>query len=244
MQSLFFKSFNSNQNIELPTSLFTNLNFQKNNTKLQLLNDEIKKAAQQFDDININYTHNSNDLSFNSINPITLNNFNNIDYLIFLSYDKFNAINFYKNLELNFLVKNFNFNFFFSKIFNFNDISNQNSIKNIFFKQFYSNDLLKVKMLDSHKNKNTFFSNSNKFFLVYKYLIDSIDDTDSKVSDDNYFKFYDMLSSRLLIQNIVRRQYKSFNSHVDDYFDSDIFDESLDYTSFDFPSTLNVTINQ
>jgi hypothetical protein len=163
---------------------------------------------------------------------------------IFLSYDKFNAINFYKNLELNFLVKFFNFNFFFSKIFNFNDISNQHSIKNIFSKQFYSNDLLKVKMLDSHKNKNTFFSNSNKFFLVYKYLIDSIDDTGSKVSDDNYFKFYDMLSNRLLIQNIVRRQYKSFNSHVVDYFDSDIFDESLDYTSFDFPTTLNVIINQ
>ena len=244
MQSLFFKSFNSNQNIELPTSLFVNLNFQKNNTKLQLLNDEIKKAAQHFDDININYTHNNNDLSFNSINPITLNNLNNIDYLIFLSYDKFNAINFYKNLELNFLVKNFNFNFFFSKIFNFNDISNQHSIKNIFFKQFYSNDLLKVKTLDSHRNKNTFFSNSNKLFLVYKYLIDSIDDTDNKVSNDNYCKFYDMLSNRLLIQNIVRRQYKSFNSHVDDLFDSDIFNENLNYTNFEFPTTLNVTINQ
>jgi hypothetical protein len=236
MQSLFFKPYGYNQNLQLPSVLFSGLNSKKNNTKIQELNDDVKNYILQLDQASINYTYNSNDVLYlNFINTNTLNNLNFNFYNLNI-YNKFNILNFYKNLNYRFFLKNFELNFFFYKIINFNEILSQSLLLNGILNSNTSNSVLKYKLLDSHRNKNTFFLNSNKFFLVYKHFIDEFK---RPLSEAGKLKFLEELTYRQLEIETARRY---FNDNTLFYTNMSLDD--FNFSILDFMDIFCLSINQ
>ena len=236
MQSLFFKPYGYNQNLQLPAVLFNSLNSKKNNSKIQAVTDDVKNYISQLDQSLLNYTYNSNDVLFlNFINTNTLNNLNFNFYSLNL-YNRFNILNFYKNLNYNFFLKNIELNLFFYKIINFNEILNQSLSLNVNLNRNISNSVLKYKLIDSHRNKNTFFSNSNKVFLVYKHFIDEFK---RPLSETGKLKFLEELTYRQLEIEKVRRL---FNDNTLFYTNMSL--EDFNFSILDFMDIFCLSINQ
>lgn len=241
LQSLFFKPYGLNQNWELPTVLFINLNYNKNNYNLKSveLENTVKKYIQQVEDLSLNYTYNNNDVFFSNLFNINNLNNNNFNYFFYLLNNNLNILNFYKNLKYKFFIKNFEFNTSYYKIINFNEILNQSFLTTNNLKKNNNNSFLKIKSLDSHRNKNTFYSSSNKLFLSYKYLLDEY----NKPLSENYIKAMDQIQSRQHMVNCVRNAFKSVNDYTD-YINNKI--ALLEYNSevLKFLDIFNANINQ
>ena len=237
IQSLYLKPFSVNQNIELPTSLFVKSNISKiNNTKLKDIANDIAKVIQMLDESNLNYTYFNNENFFNNFN--NFNNLNGLNYntLLFSFLNKFlfvSQCNDYSKILLN-SARGI---FFFNNVTNFNELLNQQSKNNFFNKQFFSDSVLKVKSVDSHRNKNTFFVNSNKFFLLYNNLFNqnasfSYSQVEEKVRD-------------IECGCIANKNYKTMLKSVDL---SNLHNESellkYDDVDYDCLSKFNILINQ
>lgn len=236
MQSLFFKPYGYNQNLQLPTSLFINLNSKKNNSKIQLLNEDVKNYISQLDQASLNYTYNSNDLLYlNFLNTNTLNNLNFNFYSLNL-FNKFNILNFYKNINYIFFLKSVEFNIFYRKIINFNEILNQSLSLDGILNKNISNSVLKYKIVDSQRNKNTFFSNSNKFFLIHKHFIDEFK---RPLSEMGKLKFLEELTYRQLEIEKVRSY---FNDNTLFYTNMSL--EDFNFLILEFMDIFNISINQ
>jgi hypothetical protein len=150
LQSLFFKPYNYNQNLELPTSLFINMNKQNN----------LKIFVNNFDETLVNY-------NFKNFDSLFENSLINKDHL------------FFKNILINnILLTNLNYSTKYDNNLKLLKIIS-NSIKNDFNNNFINefnlenvylskNFVVKYKFFDSLRNKNTLFFNSNRLFLLNK----------------------------------------------------------------------------
>lgn len=236
LQSLFFKPFDSNQNLELPVSLFLNLNSKKNNFKLDMLSQKIKKILQSMDDSLINYTYSNNDIIYINYTNTNSQNNNNFNFFSLISQNKFNFLNFYKNLNISFFFKSLEYRLLFNNFSSFNNLLNNQSSNNIFSRQFFNNNLLKINSIDSHRNKNTFFSNSNKLYSIYKYLTSDFFTEDDKSFND--------IQNKINFFNENRDMYSRVAAHFkNDCFYSFSLEEFNVFT-LNFLDSMNITINQ
>lgn len=240
-QSLFFKPYGSKGNLEIPSVLFFNINNKKNNYKIDLLDLEIKKYIQKIEESSVNYMYNDNDSLYT--NYININNLNNLNqnFYFYLLNSSFNVLNFYKNLKYYFFFKNFESNYFFYNIINFSEILNKSSLNNILCKKFFnSNNISKYKSIDSHRNKNTFFSNSNKLYLTYRAILNEY----KKPLDKNFINLMNEIVDRQNILNYVR---KKFNDSVN--IQRYMLNQINSFDDFDFyilrhVYSFNIAINQ
>jgi hypothetical protein len=200
------------------------------------LNEEVKNYLLQLDQASLNYTYNNNDVLYlNFINSNTLNNLNFNSYSLNL-FNNFNILNFYKNLKYLFFFKNIELNLFFYKITNFNEIFNQLLSVNNILNSNISNSFFKYKLIDSHRNKNTFFLNSNKIYQVYKYFIDEFK---RPLSESGKLKFLEELTYRQLEIETVRRY---FNDNTLFYTNMSL--EDFNFSILDFMDIFCISINQ
>lgn len=237
IQSLYLKPFSINQNMELPTSLFINPNTSKiSNTKLKSLTSDVTKVIQLLDESSLNYTYFNNESFFDNFN--NLNSLNNLNYNTFI----FNLLNkFLSNSDYtqhsSFFFSSLRSNFFFNNVTSFNDLLNQQSKNNFFNKQFFSDSILKVKSMDSHRNKNTFFTNSNKFFLLYNNLFNQNEKFDNSRIAENL--------KSVEYSNIAKKSYQRMLKSLDINSSNNEF-ELLKYNDVDYDclSKFNVIVNQ
>ena len=157
LQTLFLKSFDFNQNYELPVALFINTRDNSKICNLSLLSNDVAKAINQVNNCLFNYTSIHNDcIYYNSLNPNILHNLDSNSNTIMQQQTG----GFFKLPSKDALVKTTNLANLLLLKSNFENIDSTNILP--------SN--LKVKASDSHKNKNTFLSNSNKLNLIYNLI--------------------------------------------------------------------------
>ena len=242
LQSLFFKPYGLNQNWQLPTVLFIDLNYKKNNFNLKSLelNNDVGKCIQQIDDLSLNHYYNNNDIIYSNLMHINTLNNENFNYYYNLLNNKFNVFNFYKNLKYSFFVLNLELNLFYYKITNFNELINQSTNLNLKFKKSYNFiNISKLKTIDSHRNKNTFYSSSNKIYKAYRYLLDEY----NRPLDNNYIEFMDKMQARQDALDYVNKV-RSLGSNTINYIYNKMYLLEFNVNALSFIDTFNININQ
>jgi hypothetical protein len=154
--------------------------------------------------------------------------------------NKLNILNFYKNLKYKFYILNLDLNIYYYKITNFNEIINQSLMSNLKFKKYYNFiNISKLKTLDSHRNKNTFYSSSNKIYLSYKYLLDEY----SKPLSEVYIENMDKIITRQNMIDYVRKVRK-FGCGRINYIYNKVALEEFNVNTLNFINIFNTNINQ
>jgi hypothetical protein len=222
--------------------LFIDLNYKKNNFNLKSLelNNDVGKCIQQIDDLSLNHYYNNNDIIYSNLMHINTLNNENFNYYYNLLNNKFNVFNFYKNLKYSFFVLNLELNLFYYKITNFNELINQSTNLNLKFKKSYNFiNISKLKTIDSHRNKNTFYSSSNKIYKAYRYLLDEY----NRPLDNNYIEFMDKMQARQDALDYVNKV-RSLGSNTINYIYNKMYLLEFNVNALSFIDTFNININQ